>query len=399
MRFRSLFKKVFGDDKSTQFGTRLELINNYDAIFTSYNGNIYDNPTVRSCIDTIARNAAKLSPKHIRSSSKGFSILNENIHRIISEQPNEIMNAYDFYYKVVSELYISNNVFIYIMRDNDKNPIGLYPVLANQATLVEYQGEIYVSFRFGTGKTRTVAYKDIIHLRRFFCKNDILGGNITPVYSALSFQHILKEGIVNAIKTTMGIKGVLKSTKAMLNPKDAKKMRDQFVKDFINSEDNNGIGALDAFTDFKEINIDPTVASDEQIQDNKNEILDYFNLNENIIQSKFSEDEWNAFYESVLEPIGIQMGMEFTNKLFTYGERYHGNKIIFEANRLQYASNKTKIEVARYLNNYLLIDEIREILNLGPLPNGEGQKLMQDLNHIDGNIANSYQGGDNSGKE
>ena len=129
----------------------------------------------------------------------------------------------------------------------------------------------------------------------------------------------------------------------------------------------------------------------------KNEILDYFNLNENIIQSKYSEDEWNAFYESVLEPLGIQIGMEFTNKIFTYGERYHGNKIIFEANRLQYASNKTKIEVARYLNNYLYIDEIREILNLAPLPNGEGQKLMQDLNHINSNIADTYQGGGNNG--
>ena len=30
-----------------------------------------------------------------------------------------------------------------------------------------------------------------------------------------------------------------------------------------------------------------------------------------------------------------------------------------------------------------------------PLPNGEGQKVLQDLNHIDSNIANQYQVGDN----
>ena len=397
MKIRSLFKKVFGDDKNVQLGTRLQLVNGYEAIFTNYDGQIYDNPTVRACIDTIARNAAKLNPKHIRSTDKNYKILNEDIYHIIAEQPNEIMNAYDFYYKIFSELYLNNNVFVYIMRDENLKVIGLYPILFNQADFVEYQNQIYVKFRFGTGKIRTVAYNDLIHLRRFFCKNDILGGSNLPVVSALSFQHILKEGIINAIKITMSIKGYLKSTKSMLSPKDAKKLRDNFIKDFVSDDNSSGIGALDATTDFKEVNLDPTVASDAQMTDNKNEILDYFNLNENIIQSKYSEDEWNAFYESVLEPLGIQIGMEFTNKIFTYGERYHGNKIIFEANRLQYASNKTKIEVPRYLNNYLYIDEIREILNLAPLPNGEGQKLMQDLNHINSNIADTYQGGGNNG--
>ena len=397
MKIRSLFKKVFGDDKNVQLGTRLQLVNGYEAIFTNYDGQIYDNPTVRACIDTIARNAAKLNPKHIRSTDKNYKILNEDIYHIIAEQPNEIMNAYDFYYKIFSELYLNNNVFVYIMRDENLKVIGLYPILFNQADFVEYQNQIYVKFRFGTGKIRTVAYNDLIHLRRFFCKNDILGGSNLPVVSALSFQHILKEGIINAIKITMSIKGYLKSTKSMLSPKDAKKLRDNFIKDFVSDDNSSGIGALDATTDFKEVNLDPTVASDAQMTDNKNEILDYFNLNENIIQSKYSEDEWNAFYESVLEPLGIQIGMEFTNKIFTYGERYHGNKIIFEANRLQYASNKTKIEVERYLNNYLYIDEIREILNLAPLPNGEGQKLMQDLNHINSNIADTYQGGGNNG--
>ena len=175
MKIRSLFKKVFGDDKNVQLGTRLQLVNGYEAVFTNYDGQIYDNPTVRACIDTIARNAAKLNPKHIRSTDKNYKILNEDIYHIIAEQPNEIMNAYDFYYKIFSELYLNNNVFVYIMRDENLKVIGLYPILFNQADFVEYQNQIYVKFRFGTGKIRTVAYNDLIHLRRFFCKNENSG--------------------------------------------------------------------------------------------------------------------------------------------------------------------------------------------------------------------------------
>lgn len=393
MRKRSLFKKVFGSDKNNQFGTRLVLLNNYNATWTKYNGRNYDNITIRSCIDTIARNGAKLSPKHIRKTINKFESLNQSIQRIISEQPNELMNAYDFYYKVISLLYLDEDVFIYVMRDENGYLTGLYPINSNQVDLLEYDDEIFVEFKFGTGKKRTVAYKDIIHLRRHFCQNDIFGGSNKPIIEALSFQHILKEGIVNAIKTTMGIKGILKSTKAMLKPEDIKKNRDQFVKDFIENEENGtGIAGLDASTDFKEININPMIATDSQMTECRNDILNYFNLNENIIKSKYTEEEWNAFYESVLEPIALQMSLEFTNKIFTLGEKYHGNKIFFESNRLQYASNKTKIEVARYMNNYLTKNEIREIFNYAPV--SDGDVFMQDLNHIDGSIANSYQGGD-----
>ena len=176
-------------------------------------------------------------------------------------------------------------------------------------------------------------------------------------------------------------------------------MRKKFIKDFIDNADGSGIGGLDATTEFKEVNLNPTIASDKQIETIDNKILNYFGVNNSIIQSKYSEDEWNAFYESVIEPIAIQMSLEFTNKLFTIYERQHGNKIVFTSNRLQYASNNTKINIARYMNNYMTIDEIREIHNLPPLPNGEGQKVLQDLNHIDGSKANEYQIGEKEENE
>lgn len=70
------------------------------------------------------------------------------------------------------------------------------------------------------------------------------------------------------------------------------------------------------------------------------------------------------------------------------------NKIIFEASRLEYASNKTKIEIARYMNNYLTINEIREIFGLNPVEDGDVR--LQDLNHISSDIADDYQGGNNN---
>ena len=396
---RSLFSRIFGNGKDTITNTYMKVLNGYQAVWTKYDGKIYDNVDVRACIDAIARNGAKLNPKHIRNGNKGIENIEGEIQRIIGEQPNELQNTYYFLYYVITELITYNDAFIYIMRDKNFKPIGLYPIHSGNYAIIEHKDKLYMKFNFGTGQHTTVSMKDIIHLKRFCDKDGLVGGSNKPIVEALSFKHVLDEGLINAIKTTLSIKGILKSTKALLKPEDVQEMRKKFIKDFIDNADGSGIGGLDATTEFKEVNLNPTIASDKQIETIDNKILNYFGVNNSIIQSKYSEDEWNAFYESVIEPIAIQMSLEFTNKLFTIYERQHGNKIVFTSNRLQYASNNTKINIARYMNNYMTIDEIREIHNLPPLPNGEGQKVLQDLNHIDGSKANEYQIGEKEENE
>lgn len=389
---RSLFKRIFGTDNSVVFGEQLQLLNNYSATWSDYNFQIYDNIVARSCIDAIARNAAKLNPKHIRQTDRRFESLNNNVKKIISEQPNILMNAYDFYYKVVSQLYLNNNAFIYIERDRSTNePVALYPIDANLVTFKEYRENYFVSWTFVNGKTYTAPLEDVIHLKRFFCENDISGGSKKPLNDSLAMMLTTKEGIANAIKTTAGIKGILKTTQAMLKDEDIKKARDNFIRDFVNTENSSGIAGLDAKTDFQAVNINPQTATDQQMADIRKEVLAYFGVSDEILMSNYSEDQWNAFYESTIEPVALMLSLEFTNKLFTRGQRSAGNKIVFEAQRIQYASNKTKIEIARYLNNYMTQNEVREIFNLAPIEGGD--VIMQDLNHINSNIADSYQGG------
>lgn len=388
-----LFDIIFGRENEKQKAVELRLLNDYRAVFSRFGGDIYDTAMIRTCIDTIARNAAKLSPKHVRSTDRGFETLNKTIQRLVSEQPNELDNAYSFYYKIVSQLFLYNNAYVYIARDPNGMPIGLYPVLPERTKLLEYQGNVYVEFQF-SGSRRYIASlrDDVILLKRFYCQNDILGEGQEAIIKAMSFRHVMQEGIVNAIKTTANLRGYLKTTKTMLKPEDVKRTRDQFVNDFVSNSDGTGIAGLDATTDFKELNLNPVTASDGQVDYINAEIKNYFGLCDEIIQSKYTEDEWNAFYESVLEPIAVQMSLEFTNKLFTLRERQFGNKIIFESNRLQYASNTTKVQIARYLNNYLTMNEIREIFNLAPIENGS--RILQDLNHINADIADEYQGGE-----
>ena len=381
MELRSMFKRLFGREReeSERQYEELKLLDDNKAVFTQYHGDLEYDPDVLSCIDAIARNGAKMHPRHIRDNKDGMKNLKGRTYRILAKQPNEFQNAYQFYYQLIATLEIYNDAFAWVKKDNDLRIQAIYPLMYDEGKYYEYNDKLFLRFKFGRMKSKYVPLDECIHLTRFVGTNGLSGGSSKPIIKTLSMKHILDEGIINAIKTTSSIKGLLKSTKALLKPEDVKKMRDQFVDDFIRKADKSGIGGLDATTEFIPVKIEPATASDGQIKEIDNKVLSYFGLNENILQSKYTEDEWNAFYESVLEPIGLQMSLEFTNKLFTPTEKDFGNEIIFESNRLQYASNKTKIDLIRYADNILTINEQREVFNLAPIEGGD--KFMIDQNH------------------
>lgn len=394
MERRSLFSRIFGTDKNSeipQTATEVKVLDDQKATFTPYKGDFHDDIDIRACVDAIARNGAKMHPRHIRNFDGKMENLKSNLYKLLSKQPNEMQDAFKFYYQVITNLELYNDSFVYIQRDNDLNVTGLYPLDFSEGKLYEFEGKLWIKFRFGRSKERFVPYDSCIHLTRFVSKDGLFGGNTIPIVKTLSIKHIIDEGIVNAIKTTQRIKGIVKTTKALLKPEDVKKMRDQFVNDFIKGGDKIGIGGLDATTDFTPVKIEPTTASDNQVKIFDDKILSYFGVNENIIQSKYSEDEWNAFYESVLEPIGLQMSLEFTNKLFTPTQKNFGNEIIFESNRLQYASNKTKIELLSKATNIMTMNELREIFNLAPREDGDvilidqNHSVMENTNETEGN--------------
>ena len=382
MEIRSLFKRLFKSESNNEPSkvTSVKFLDGNDAKFTTYKGDLINDPDVIACIDAIARNGAKMHPRHIRNFNGQFENVKGYTYKMLSKQPNELQNAYQFYYQVIANLELYNDSFIYVQRDLSKNRVtGLYPLDFSEGKLYEYEGKLFIKFKFGNSKERYVPYDDCIHLTRFTNKNGLFGGSTTPIIKTLSMKHVLDEGIINAIKTTSSIKGLLKSTKALLKPDDVKKMRDQFVEDFISHADRSGIGGLDATTEFIPVKIEPTTANETQIKEINDKVLAYFGVNQNILQSSYSEDQWNAFYESILEPIGLQMSLEFTNKLFTATELSFGNEIIFESNRLQYASNNTKINLLRYANNIMTLNELREVFNLAPREDGD--VILIDQNH------------------
>jgi HK97 family phage portal protein len=388
-----IFKKLFGSftgNVGAAF-TQFRLMNSYSPIFSTFGSNAYKSSVTRSAINAIAQNAAKIKPKVIGRDQDGNIIILNKYNYVLQQRPNQFMSAYDFNLKLVTQLMNKNNAFAIVEYIGGK--LNLIPVDYNSVTALEYQDELFLQFYLNSGDKLTVPYQDCIHLRRHFYDDDLYGESNNAILPTLEVINTMDDGLTNAVKSSASLRGILKFENSMLKDSNIEASRKRFVDSFLTAGNNGGIGALDGKADFKELKNEPTFINPIQAKAIKERVYDYYHVSEGIIQSKYSEDEWNAFYESTIEPIAIQMSLEFTEKILTEREKELGQEIMFEANRLQYASNKTKIELVKTLMplGLLTVNESREVFNMTPIAGEAGEKRLISLNYVDANKQNAYQ--------
>lgn len=366
---RNLFQTVFGVKEQTQSvtQTQLQMLNGYNPYFSTISENIYDSKVARTCIDRIATHCAKLIPKHVQNNLS--RTINGDINFLLQHRPNPIMNTYDFIYKTISMLYTDSNAFVYIQKDKNGFIKAFYPVLAKTYELLQGKDNTtYLQFQFINGQIYTIPYLDLIHLRLFYNKNDIYGTGNHILKTDLETALTTSEGMKNAIRTSNNLKGILKFTNSMLKPKDIKENQEQFVRDYLSLSNTSGIATLDAKAEFQPLDLKPITLDKAQMEQVNYNIYDYFGISENIVRNKFTPAEWNAFFEGVIEPRAVQLSYEFTNKIFSDEAIREGHKIVFTANRIQYADLSDKIKLFQQILPYGLLtkDEALEILDLPP---------------------------------
>lgn len=344
--------------------TRYSELGVYNSVFTAFGNDIYESDIVRSCIRPLAEHTSKANA--VCSDSR--------IQRLLNYRPNMYMNGKDFLSKVRTKLEITNTAFIYIERDDRDKVIGFYPVPYQSFEAVEYMDELYIRFRFAGNLERELVFswKDLAVLRKDYNKSDIAGDDNTALFPNLELINTTNQGIGNAVKATSNLRGILKSTKAILSPEDIKKSKETFVKDYLNLNNEGGIAALDATMEFTPITMNPTVTNWATLKEFRENVYRYYGISEAIITGNYTEQQMEAFYEARIEPFLVALSLELTTKVFTDRELGYQNHIMYESNRLQFASNATKLNMVQLVDRGALTpNEWRMIFNLAPVEGGD----------------------------
>ncbi len=368
-------------------------------LFSDFGDNINASDVVKICIDRIATHSAKLKPRYVKTQDDNtVQEKRGNLAFLLKYQPNPMMTPYDFIYRVVTLLYLNNNAFIYPKYDEEYNLIELWPIKPNSVeALKDESGAIYLRFYFTDKKSFMLPYESIIHLRRFYGTNDIFGGSgavsdHSALLKTIRINDSVLQGLDNAIKTSFQIKGLLKIN-GMLNEKDKAAQKAEFEKALKDSVESGGssIVPVDLKADYVPLTVDPKLVDSNTLTFLQKKIITYFGVSDAIFDNKYNENEYNAFYEGVIEGIAIALSEAFSKALLTRSQLEHGEQIIFYSERLQYASWNTKVQAIEKLMGLgiLSLNESRALLGFEPIEGGN--RRLQSLNYVDADKANDYQ--------
>lgn len=401
-----LLQSLFNNNQANKSLQYAKMLNGSVPVFSQFGQNIYASDIVQNCIDVIASECSKLQPKHVFTNSQGLQqIPKSSINRIFKFAPNEIMTTSEFIEKVIWLLLMNYNAFIYptydIYTDNNGNKqtyyTGFYPLNPSSVDfLQDPTGAMYIKFHFNGGNNYTLPYGDVIHIRKKFSVNDIMGGgyNGQPDNSALlktlDINDTVLQGIAKGVQASFNIRGILKIN-TMLDDEAQKKERTAFEAKIKTGD--SGILPMDLKGDYTPLTIDPKLIDKDTIQFLQDKVLNWYGVSIPILTGKYNDDDYQAFYEKTLEPILIRLGQAFSKCLFSQRELDVGNEIVFYQKDMMYLSTKSKLDLLNIAGAQGLLTDDQKLAILGypPLADGTGNRRTISLNYVDTNIATQYQ--------
>ena len=348
-----------------------KLLNGYEPHFSRFNGGIYESELVRASINALATHISKLDVKT-------FGSAKPMLQNKLKHGPNEFQTWSQFLARAATIYYNTNTLFITPVWDEYGEISGIYTPLPERCEIVQYNGVPYLRYEFNRGQKAAVELEYCGIMPRMQYKNDFFGESNQALIPTMDLIHIQNQGIEEGVKSAATYRFMAQLSN-FSKPEDLANERKRFTRENLASDAEGGGMLLfpNTYTNIQQISAKPFTIDADQMKTIKDNVFDYFGVNEKILTNSFSSDVWSAFYEGAIEPWAIQFSEVLTKMLFTFRERSQGNYVMATANRIAYMSNADKLSVSAQMADRGLMtrNEIREIWNLPPLPEPFGSQL------------------------
>lgn len=368
--FDTLFKKA--PKPVGVYHGDFKMLNGYTPHFTTYNGSIYESQMIRSAINARAIHVSKLKVETMGAAKPA-------LQNKLKHGPNAFQTWSQFLYRLSTILDVYNTAFICPVYDEYGEVSGIYTPLPTRCKVVQYGDRPYLRYEFSNATTAAIELDACGVMTKFQFKDDLFGEKNAALLPTMDLIHIQNQGIQEGVKSAATYR-FWAQVNNFSKAEDLAKERKRFTEENFSKEAEGG-GLLlfpNTYTNINQVKTDPWVVDKDQMEIINKGVYEYFMVNEDILMNRAYGDKWTAFYEGAVEPFAIQFSEVMTRMLFTFVEQSRDNRVIATANRLQYMSNTEKLNVSSQLADRGILnrDEVREIWNLSPLPDGEGQEYI-----------------------
>ena len=341
----------------------------YTPTFTNWGGAIYESEIVRAAIDARARHISKLKVE-INGTA------NQPLQAKLRLGPNQWQTWSQFLYRTSTILDVQNTAFVVPVFDERMTITGVFPVLPSSCTMVEYDNEIWLRYQFSNGQYAAVELRKCAILTKHQYRSDFFGDSNRALRETMQLIHIQNQGVQEGVKNAATFR-FMAQLNNFATAADLAAERERFTEANLSTESKSGGFLLfpSTYKDIKQIDVKPYAADAEQMAQIRENVFNYCGVSEDVLQNKAKAEDLEGFFDGCIEPFAVQFSEALTKMLFSERERAQGSYLIANANRLQYMSTAQKVQMAKELGDRgaILIDEIRELFNYSPLPNGAGQ--------------------------
>lgn len=379
-----LFDFLFGK-RPVQKGYEetFRMLDGYVPRFTSFSGGMYESELVRSSINAMATHISKLSV-----TTQGAA--KPALQNKLKHGPNQFQTWSQFLARAATIYYCNNTLFFVPVWDDYGEISGVYTPLPRRCEMVQFNGVPFLRYEFGWGEHAAVELEYCGIMTRMQYRNDFFGESNAALIPTMDLIHIQNQGIEEGVKSAASYRFMAKVTN-FTKAEDLAKERKRFTEANL-SRDAKGGGLLlwpNTYTDIKQLDSKPWVIDADQMKIIKDNVFEYFGVNEDILQNKFSSETWAAFYEGCVEPFALQFSEVMTKMLFTFREQSQGNLVMATSNRLQYMSNADKLQVSAQLldRGIMSINDVRQIWNLPPVDGGDVRIIRGEYYNAEGKVA------------
>lgn len=363
-----LIEKIFGRKKAEGKPlTTMETFTAYAPVFSSWGGQLYESALVREAIYAKGRHIMKL-----RFDMRGSA--QRHLYSAVRVRPNPWSTWPDFLERCNAIYETQNNLIIVPVLDEYGRTAGFWPVFPSGCEVKESGGEPYLVFRMTNGDTRAMELARCAIIRKHQLKNDFFGDSNTPLTPTMELVNTFEQSIMEGVKNAASYRFMAQVTNYMFD-EDLAKERKRFDK--LNFQ--QGGGGLLLFNN-NVTNVRQLEAAKSLVDKGQQELIErnvwrYFGVNEDVIMNTATPEKLSTFYDGEIEPFAIKMSDGMSGMIYSDREMAAGNRAMLTANRLQYMSVPDKVSMSQQLGDRgaLLIDEIRDLFNYPPLPDGAGQ--------------------------
>ena len=353
--------------KQIQQGSEwFKMLTAYEPVFHNHIGSLYESELVRSAIEAKARHISKLKVE-MQGEAQPY------LKAKMKHSPNEWETWPQFLARCSTILDCTNNLFIVPVQDQYLQTIGFFPVLPERVKLIEdKKRKLWLCYTFRNNITGIVEFDRCAYLNKHQYESDFFGDSNRALDNTMDLIAIQDQGIKEAVKNSASYRFMAKVSN-FTSPDDLANERARFTKENLSGENGGLLLFPNTYTDIKQIQDSAWRADTDQMKLIQTNVFDYFGVNEDIIQGKADSDKLDAFFNSAIEPFAIALSEAMSRAIYTERERSFGNHVYVNANRLQYMSQTAKVTVAKELGDrgILTINEIRELFNYAPLPDGD----------------------------